>query len=385
MKKFCLVLVTAGLVLPLVANANEGSQLQSENNIKFYGFVRIDGTHDLGVSNTDKGDWASFLQTQPIEGTVESRKRGGSYLTARTSRLGLDGKLAGGAVGFKLEADFNGTTAEGSQPGRTGTNGTGLRIRHAYVEIQNWLLGQTWSNYTDLAGLPETVQFNPSLTAAAPRQAQVRYTINLPTSHISFALENGGSYTSASSNSDFDKSVDVTARWINSGNWGHISAQIASVGYSTMKDGVPNSARGYQAGLSGSAVVPNGKFVYGAFTGKGGGRYAWGSLLQGAVLTTSGISLFKSDGFHIGYTHNWSGTQRSNFAYSAVNFSDNPNATVNESNKKLSQMHLNLISSVAKNTELGIEYAYGKRTLMNPTAANYGLEKRLNLALTTMF
>lgn len=256
MKKFCLVLVSAGLVLPLVAKASEGSPLQSENNIKFYGFVRIDGTHDLGVSNAKSEDWASFLQTQPIEGTVNANNRRGTYLTARTSRLGLDGKLAGGDVGFKLEADFNGTTSENGQPGRASTNGTGLRIRHAYVEIQNWLVGQTWSNYTDLAGLPETVQFNPSLTAAAPRQAQVRYKVKLPNSHLSFALENGGSNTSDSGNTDFDKSVDVTARWTNSGDWGHISAQIASVGYSTIKNEVPNSARGYQAGVSGSTVGP---------------------------------------------------------------------------------------------------------------------------------
>lgn len=390
MKKFCSTLVATGLLLPLVTYANDGGSLQSDNNIKFYGFVRIDGTHDFGVSNTEEGDWASFLQTQPIDGTVDSKKRGGSYLTARTSRFGFDGKLAGGAVGFKLEGDFNGTTAEDSQPGRTGNNGTGLRIRHAYVEIQNWLVGQTWSNYEDLAGLPETVQFNPSLTAAAPRQAQVRYTFNLPASQLSFAVENGGSSVSDAtypiSGSNFDKSVDITARWIKSGEWGHVSARMASVGYSTTNDsGVTHSARGSQVGLSGSAAVPTGKFVYGAFTGNGGGRYAWGSLLQGAVLTPSGISLFKSHGYHVGYTHNWSGTQRSNFAYSVMSFADNQNAIADVSNKKLSQMHVNLISNVAKNTELGVEYAYGKRTLMNPTAANYGLEKRLNVALTTTF
>jgi DcaP outer membrane protein len=390
MKKFCSTLVATGLMLPLVAFANEPSSLQSDNNIKFYGFVRFDGTHDLGSNNTANGDWASFLQNQPIEGSNDAMKRGGTYLTARTSRFGFDGKLAGGAVGFKLEGDFNGTTAEGGQTGRAANNGTGLRIRHAYVEIQNWLVGQTWSNYEDLAGLPETVQFNPSLTAAAPRQAQVRHTFNLPASQLSFAIENGGSFvsevvSSPISNSNFDKGVDVTARWNKSGDWGHVSARMASVGYSTTKDGVTNSARGYQAGLSGSTVVSTGKFVYGAFTGKGGGRYAWGSLFQGAVLTNDGISLFKSNGSHVGYTHNLSGTQRSNFAYSVVNFANNTNAVADVSNKKISQMHVNLISNVAKNTELGVEYAYGKRMLMNPTGNSYGIEKRINVALTTMF
>jgi hypothetical protein len=70
-----------------------------------------------------------------------------------------------------------------------------------------------------------------------------------------------------------------------------------------------------------------------------------------------------------------------------VNFANNTNtnAIADASNKKISQVHVNLISNVAKNTELGVEYAYGKRILMNPTGNSYGIEKRINVALTTMF
>lgn len=400
MKKQRIVFVTLMLTLPLVSMANEGIALISDSNIKFYGFVRFDGTHDLKSSNNSSfSDWASFLQTQPIGGTANALQTGGTYLTARTSRFGFDGKLAGGAVGFKLEGDFNGTTSEGetTQPGRTGNNGTGFRIRHAYIEMKNWLVGQTWSNYEDFASLPETVQFNPTLTASGPRQAQVRYTFNLPSSQVSIAVENAGSFmyqeginTPAES---YDKRVDMTARWTKSGDWGHVSARVASVDYNTTYGSNKHSARGYQAGLSGSATVPTGKFVYGLFTGNGGGRYAWGSLLQSAVDTNQGISLFKTHGHHAGYTHNWSGTLRSNLAYSKIDFSDNAHAVANISNKKLSQIHANLISNIAKNTELGVEYAYGKRMLMNPTmdflqnplGNNMGIEKRLNVALTSTF
>lgn len=398
MKKLHSVLMTTGMMLPMVVFANEGGRsVQSDANMKLYGFVRFDGTHDFGSSNTlSKGDWAGFLQTQPIEGTADAKKRGGTYLTARTSRFGIDGKLGGGAVDFKLEGDFNGTTAENStaQPGRNGNNSTGLRIRHAYVEFNNWLVGQTWSNYEDLASLSESVQFNPSLTASAVRQAQVRYRFNLPSSQLSFALENGGSSTNGTSNADFDKGVDISARWSKSGDWGHLSARWASVGYSvTNTVGTTHSARGYQTGLSGSAAVPTGKFVYGWFVGNGGGRYAWGSLIQGAVDPGSGINLYRSHAYHVGYTHNWSGTLRSNIAYATMNFENNSNAIANVTNKSLSQLHINLIANVAKNTELGVEYAHGKRTLMSPVISNsdnplgstYGQEKRLNIALTTMF
>jgi hypothetical protein len=120
--------------------------------------------------------------------------------------------------------------------------------------------------------------------------------------------------------------------------------------------------------------------------GNGGGRYAWGSVLQGAVDKPNDISLFRSHAYHVGYTHNWSGTLRSNLAYAVMNFEDNQNAIAGVSNKKLAQTHVNLISTVAKNTELGVEYAYGKRTSMLPdVGTGNGVEKRLNVALTTMF
>jgi DcaP outer membrane protein len=393
MRSFSLALVTTGVLFSQAALANDGRTLKTDNDIKFYGFVRLDGTHDIGVSNTGSGgDWGSFLQTQPLDGTPASKKRGGTYLTARTSRFGFDGKLAGGAVGFKLEGDFNGTSSEEGQPGRSGSNSTGLRIRHAYVELQNWLVGQTWTNYEDLASSPETVQFNPSLTSSASRQAQIRYTWNLPASQLSLALENAGSAVLDSSSNkydnNFDKSVDATIRWTKSGDWGHVSARAASVGYSTTSGATTHSARGYQVGLSGSSIVPTGKFVYGAFMGNGGGRYAWGSVLQGAVDKTSDISLFRSHAYHVGYTHNWSGTLRSNLAYAVMDFEDNQNAIAGMSNKRLAQTHINLISNVAKDTELGVEYAYGKRTSMLPvdsSGAKNGAEKRLNVALTTMF
>ncbi len=396
-KKHSVVLTAITLSLPFACIASEGIPLISDNNIKFYGFVRFDGTYDFKSSNKD--DWAGFLQTQPIDGTVNAQQTGGTYLTARTSRFGFDGKLAGGSVGFKLEGDFNGTTSEGdktAQPGRSGNNGTGFRIRHAYVEMRDWLVGQTWSNYEDFASLPETVQFNPTLTASGPRQAQVRYTFNLPSSQLSIALENAGTFMFAAGGGNpaqsYDRSIDLTARWIKSADWGHVSARVASVGYGTTYGSEKHSARGYQAGVSGSAVLPTGKVVYGLFTGNGGGRYAWGSLLQSAVDTNHGISLFKSHGYHAGYTHNWSGTLRSNLAYSEVNFSNNADAIANNSNRKLSQVHLNLISNIEKNTELGVEYSYGKRTLMNPLISpdnlngnRSGIESRINVALTTTF
>src|SRR5690606_19296709 len=39
------------------------------------------------------------------------------------------------------------------------TNTHGITIRHAYVTWNKWLAGQTWSNFQDVAALPEAVDF----------------------------------------------------------------------------------------------------------------------------------------------------------------------------------------------------------------------------------
>lgn len=386
-------LIAAGVVVPLFANAGDGIPVTSDASIKLYGFIRADGTYDLKGSNADAGDWGSFLQTQPISGSAAAKKHGDAYITGRGSRLGLAGTLPNADVNFKLETDFNGTTAESGRPGQLGTNSTGFRIRHAYVQFGGWLVGQSWTNFEDLGSLVETVQFNPTLTAATPRQGQIRYTFGLGKgSDLSVAVENAQSFTT--SGNDFDRSLDFTARWTLTSDWGHVSARLASSQYRVETGSASRSTRGYQAGFSGSYNLGStGRLVYGLFSGDGGGRYLWGSLLQGAVDTGSEISKFKSTAFHVGYTHNWTPKLRSNVAYSQINFKENPNALANFHNKELTQAHVNLIATVAKNTEFGVELADGHRTVMNPAidatvnpdGTNKGREQRINLTLVTTF
>jgi hypothetical protein len=331
--------------------------------------------------------------TQPIEGSAAAAKHGDTYLTGRGSRLGLAGTIGDSPVSFKLEGDFDGTTAEGGRPGQLGTNSTGFRIRHAYVQVGGWLVGQSWTNFEDLPSLVETVQFNPPLTGATPRQGQVRYTFGLDKgSELSFSAENAQSLDF--SGNDFDRSLDLTGKWLHSGDWGHVAVRFVTSEYRTNTGTASRSARGYLGALSGSFNVgSSGRLVYGLFAGDGAGRYMWGSLLQGAVDTGTDVSLFKSKAYHVGYTHNWTSKIRSNVDFSQVSFDNNPNAITNLHNKDLTQFHVNVIAGVAKNTEVGLEFANGRRTLMNPSVdpvanplgKSLGIEQRINMMLVTTF
>jgi hypothetical protein len=388
------LLVGAGLFLPFIAQASDGIAGPGDSKFKFYGTIRADVTHDFKGSNADAGDWASFIQTQPIDGSLAARRHGDTYITARATTLGVDGELANGAVSFKVEADFNGTTAEGGRPGQLGANSMGFRVRHAYLQAGGWLVGQTWSNFSDGPSVVEMVQWNPPLTAAAPRQPQIRYTLGLGKgSELAFAAENAESFTGGTPN-NIDKTVDLTARWSYMGDWGHVAAAFASNQYHVQDASSQRSARGYLAALTGSFKLgAPGRLVYGLFSGDGGGRYMWGSLLEGAVDTGTTISKFKSNACHAAYTHQWTPTLRSNIGYSAVTFQSNANAVANFHNKRVTQAFINVFAGVAPNTELGVELVDGRRTVMapavdataNPLGNTTGREQRLNVVVRTSF
>ena len=53
-------------------------------------------------------------------------------------------------MGAFFEWDFFG----GALGNENATNTYGATMRHAYAYWDNWLAGQTWSNFMDLAALP---------------------------------------------------------------------------------------------------------------------------------------------------------------------------------------------------------------------------------------
>ena len=86
-----------------------------------------------------------------------------------------------------LEFDLFGGGSTAFTGNEIATNTYALTLRQAYVQWNNWLAGQTWTNFQDTAALPDTVDFlGPTEGTVFVRQAQVRYT-NGP---WSFSMEN---------------------------------------------------------------------------------------------------------------------------------------------------------------------------------------------------
>src|SRR5690606_8235367 len=76
-----------------------------------------------------------------------------------------------------IEADMYGGGSNAFAGNEVITNTYAVTLRQACVSWNNWLAGQTWSNFQDVAALPDTVDFTgPSEGTVFSRQAQLRYT-----------------------------------------------------------------------------------------------------------------------------------------------------------------------------------------------------------------
>lgn len=89
-------------------------------------------------------------------------------MDARQSRFGFEalaqvGKRKDGPLLFaRIEADFRG-------------QGNALRLRHAYVRVgQEWIVGQTWTTFTDATALPLTVDLDGPNSSVSLRSTQLR-------------------------------------------------------------------------------------------------------------------------------------------------------------------------------------------------------------------
>ena len=187
-----------------------------------------------------------------------------------------------------IEADFFGGGSNALVGNETSTNTYAVSLRQAYVSWNNWLAGQTWSNFMDTAALPDAVDFVGTTDGTVfVRQAQLRYTkgpwsfsAENPQTTITPYLNSGARF-----NSGDNVMPDLTARWITKGDWGHFS--------------VAGLARQFKYGdetETGAAVSVSGKFNlgksddlrYAVNAGSGIGRYLAFGLGTDTVLDANG-------------------------------------------------------------------------------------------------
>jgi hypothetical protein len=325
------------------SSSSVGLKSKSGADINIYGFVRGDANYIIEGGDDD------FNKISSTNGEAKDKLRA----TAKTTRIGLDFNTPVGdaKVGGKVEVDFAGN----------GVN-ENLRIRHAYLTYNNWLFGQTTSNFLS-SHAPEMIDFATNAGGGTTRIPQVRYAYNLaPTTKLLVAAEEGNSAGTTGTAVKYSLPVltgKITQSYAD-GN-GNASARVLVENYKDNNAGKDKTGWGVALGTDFKVIEPLKLFADASYV-VGNSNYLYGSNNAYAVVNGD-IEQNEFTALQVGGTYKILPNLRSTLAYGAL-FADNGTdfAKANQTaNEKIQQAWLNVIYSPAKPIDLGIEYINGKR------------------------
>jgi hypothetical protein len=348
---------------------------------KYRGFFRLPGTQTLlkigGYFKTDfiydlkpAGNAESFIVSSiPIPTVVGVNN---ATVSIRPTRLNLDFRVPSAKVGevrFYLEGDL------------FGTNSTTPRLRHAYAQVRNVLIGQTFSNFMDPDAFPDTLDFQGPNGMVSVRNPQLRYGFALtPSTTLYISVEKPSSditfKTTQFSSQPNAPSPDGAVRLRQEFERGHF--QVAGLFRSIaafLPDGRTDSVFGW--GLNASTGVKTfGKdnVILAVAAGHGISRYLQDTSGLGIdAEPTSGatpqLRATPAAGVEASYQHFWSKSLRSSaiYSYAAVN---NTDLAAGTSYNHGTYTGANLIWNPYGSLNVGAEYLYGWAMEQNGQKAN---------------
>ena len=348
---------------------------------KYPGFFRLPGTQTLlkigGYFKTDfiydlkpAGNGESFIPSSiPIPTVVGINN---STVSIRPTRLNLDFRVPTARVGevrFYLEGDL------------FGTNATTPRLRHAYAQVRNFLIGQTFSNFMDPDGFPDTLDFQGPNGMVSVRNPQLRYgfalspkttfylSVEKPSSDIIFKTPQFSAQPNA-------PSPDGAIRLRQEFQRGHF--QVAGIFRSIaafLPDGRTDSVFGWGVNVS-TGVKTFGKdnVIFAVAAGHGVSRYlqdtsGLGIDAEPASGASPHLEATPAVGVEAAYQHYWRKTLRTSaiYSYAAVN---NTDLVAASTYNHATYSGANLIWNPYGSLNLGAEFLYGWTMEQNGLKAN---------------
>jgi DcaP outer membrane protein len=340
---------------------------------KYHGFFRLPGTQTIlkigGYFKTDfiydlkpAGNTDSFIPSSiPIPTVVGVNN---ATVSVRPTRLSLDFRVPSAKVGevrFYLEGDL------------FGTNSTTPRLRHAYAQVRNFLVGQTFSNFMDPDAFPDTLDFQGPNGMVSIRNPQLRYgfalspsttfyvSVEKPSSDITFKTPQFSSQPNA-------PSPDGAIRLRQEFERGHF--QIAGMFRSIaafLPDGRTDSVFGWGVNTSlGAKTFGKDNVIFAVAAGHGISRYLQdtsGLGIDAEPSSPTSLSATPAVGVEAAYQHYWRKTLRTSavYSYAAVN---NSNFALGASSSFIPYNHgtytgTNLIWNPYGSLNIGAEFLYG--------------------------
>ncbi|MBP0048918.1 hypothetical protein H9C73_09225 [Marinobacterium sp. AK62] len=273
--------------------------------------------------------------------------------TARQSRINFSAKrdVEGHKVMGFVEGDFYGGNATGST--------YDWRLRHAYLNVDNLTLGQTWSGQF-LASVPYDVPhldfFNAGKGNTGGNGGVVRpdMVMHYQVGGVRLTLQDP-------INSDADY-PDFVINYASKFDGGH-AASIALAGRDVAKSNITNDSDDSEFG---AALILAGKYSLGAttlhfngYTGEGQGIYsgfgyggAWHPTLRPAVDTNAEGELIKTTGVVVGVSHRFNEKLTGSLRHARIEADETPVAAEDT----LQMTHANLVYTYLPGLDFGIEW-----------------------------
>jgi hypothetical protein len=314
------------------------------------------------------------LNTYKIEVGDESQNIPNYYNGLDQSRLGFEvtRKTGKGNVFVRLETDFAGIN--------------GFRIRHAYGQYRQFLIGQTWSLFSQVKSLPATVGFGGPVGGISIRTPQIRYTSRraIRNSILTLGLEYFKPdliIPDTIVGKSFQVIPDITARIEKQVNWGLFQVS-GIVPILSGKSGEDEFVFRAGWGASVNMVIDSwagGRWYMHAAGGRAIARFFNDLSGQGLDLIfnpeTQQPYLPLTFGTYFTYEHHWTARGFSNFTYGLLMLQQEdfmPDDMYSRGNN----FRLNTFWTIVEGSRLGLEYIHAFRK--NKDGA-IGRANRINL------
>jgi len=327
----------------------------TETIVKIGGYFKTDFIYDLKpAGNADVFVPSSMPIPQP-------NSTNNTTVSIRPTRLSVDFRVPTTKVGdvrFYLEGDF------------LGTNATTPRLRHAYAQAKNLLLGQTFTNFMDPDAFPDMLDSQGPNGIVSIRNPQIRYGFALGESTTFYVSVEKASSDVVYSTPQFalqpnsptpDGALRLRQEW----DRGHF--QVAAL-FRSVAAFVPGGRTGSVLGwgLNGSLGMRTfGKdnVIFSVAGGKGMSRYLQdtsGLGIDAELTDETNPHLVATPAVGIvgAYQHYWHKRLRSSvvYSYAAVNNTDMaPPTTYNHA----TYTGTNLIWNPGGSFNVGAEFLYG--------------------------
>ncbi len=357
----------------------------TDTSVGLGGYVKTDLIFNSVSAGRDRmGDQQLVLSQIPVGGAPGEHSQMAFH--AKESRLWFKSftPSSWGDINTYLEMDFYGDPAVYTYT---------PRVRHVYGSIGNFLAGQAWTTFLNVASLPDILDVGGSAGAVSNlRQPLVRWTqpflwagapmelqmaLEAPRSRlwVDNRLEPSSASGASNPNSDnyfttpnADRYPDLVTRINFNPDWGNVS--IAALGRQIRY----SNATGFQqdawagsvslAGKINTVGLDNIRFM--THYGDGHGRYmASPNTFADAALNNKGnLDLVNAYGAMLSYQHWWGKQWRSSITYGFAQ-ADQPGYVNSVLNRQVQSVHANLLWSPVSQAMMGMEYSYATRELLD--------------------